>query len=87
MNVGKGNSFQVFTLLQVGINCVEVTIDVCLHGIIVVVLPLPAEDGGQGLPGVHASIPKNIGLPSGRHSKNSKQLVFGYVRNMIHNCY
>ena len=28
LNVGKGNSFQVFTLLQVGINCVEVTIDI-----------------------------------------------------------
>jgi len=68
LNVGKGNSFQVFTLLQVGINCVEVTIDIGLHGVILVVLPLPAEDGGQGLPRVHVPRSQDVGLASGRHS-------------------
>ena len=45
-----------------------------LHGIILVVLPLPAEDGGQGLPRVHVPRAQDVGLASGRHSENSKSV-------------
>ena len=45
-----------------------------LHGVILVVLPLPAEDGGQGLARVHVPCAQDVGLASGRHSENRKNV-------------
>ena len=66
LNVGEGNSLEILALFNVGIDGGEVTIDLRL---LVVVLPLPVEDGWQGLgASIEASGAKNIGLASGRHS-------------------
>ena len=50
-----------------------------LHRLLLFVLPLPAEDGGQRLPGVppcrvHVPRAQDVGLASGRHSENSKNV-------------
>lgn len=63
---------KVLALFNIWIDGGEETIDLWL---LVIILPLPVEDGGQGLGGsIEASGAKNIGLASGRHSATDNRL-------------
>ena len=66
MDVGEGDPLEVLTLFNVEVDGVEVTVDLA---VVLIILPLPAQDARERLGGVEASVAENIGLSSGRHSE------------------
>ena len=72
MDVGERNSLEVFAVVEIaGVVQEAVDADLSLH-LVLLVLPLPAEDCGQRFGRVHVPRAKNIRLASGCHSESKK---------------